>query len=128
MRVVTAGPRLHAQRCCLSPATTALVAVVTIHAVVDISADALVILIGLCLGVTVRAGKDRVVVRVGVACGTHAVGVAVVGGEPRVVEYRTRPGRRAVTGVAGRGEARRSMVRIRCAGIVGCVAGVAKGG
>ena len=79
-------------------------ALVAIHAVVNVSADALVILIGLALGVTVGALEDGIVVRIDMAGRTHAVGIPVIGGELRVlrvIESRVQPARRRMARLAG---------------------------
>lgn len=66
-------------------------ALVAIHAVVYIASHALVILVGLRLQVAVSAGEDRIIVRVGVTSTANAVGAAVVGGEPSVIERSVGP-------------------------------------
>ena len=81
-------------------------------------------------GVAARALKDRIVGRVGVAGGAHAVGVAVIEREEGVIAGRQRgrnPGGRGVAGGAGRGPARRHVIRIRRSREVGLMAGVAGG-
>lgn len=59
---------------------------IAIRAVVDVAANALVLLIRLALGVTVRTRKYGVVRRVGVTGRTNSVCAAVIRREPRVVE------------------------------------------
>ena len=69
-------------------------ALVAVHAVVYVSADALVILVGLILGVAVRALKDGIIIRIDVAGRADAIRVTVIGWELRVlrvVEGRIQP-------------------------------------
>lgn len=66
-------------------------ALITINAVVDVVLYALVVRIRLALGMAVGAREHGVVVRIGVAGGTHAVGTAVIGREPGVIEHRSQP-------------------------------------
>jgi len=80
-----------------APATAILVALVAVGTVVDIAVHALVVLIGLGFLMAVCALEHRVIVGIGVARGTNAVGTAVIGRPPGVVEGRTRPGGRGVT-------------------------------
>ena len=89
-------------------------ALVTIHAVVDISADVRVVEIGSIVStVTTCALEDRVVTRVGVAGRAHAICVAVIRVEPGVIERRPGPGRGRVASGASRREPGGSVIRIR---------------
>src|SRR5262249_49012669 len=88
------------------------VALVTVHAVVDVTADSLMSRIGVRLRVAVRALKDAVVAWIGMAGGTNAIGVTVIGIEPGVIEGRTCPTSRRMADRASRWEARGNMVRI----------------
>ncbi len=60
-------------------------ALVAVHAVVYVSANALVILVGLTLGVAIRTLEYRIIIRIDVAGGAHAIRVAVINGELRVL-------------------------------------------
>lgn len=66
-------------------------ALVTVHAVIDVTADALMLGIRVRLGVAVRALKDAVVSGIGVTSGANAICVAVIGIEPGMVESCTCP-------------------------------------
>ena len=101
----------------IAAAAAVLVALVAVHAVVDIPADAPVVLVRLGLGVAVGALKDGVVVRVGVAGSAHSIRPAVIDIPPGMVEHGTAPGAGAVARVAGCGKACRLMVRI-CRAVV----------
>jgi hypothetical protein len=82
-------------------------ALVTIHAVVDISPDALVVPIGLTFRMAIRALEDRVIIRVCVARCTHTIRVAVADRKWRVltvVESCIQPVRSAMAILASRGE------------------------
>ena len=70
---------------------------VAVHAVIDISADTRVPRVRLGLGVATSALKNGVIVRIGVAGRAHAVGIAMVHGEPGVVEGCACPSRCGVT-------------------------------
>ena len=59
------------------------------------------------------------------ASGTHAVGIAMVGREPGVIEGRSLPGGGGVTRLAGGREIRRRMIWIGRGLIVGFVTGKA---
>lgn len=75
-------------------------ALIAVHAVVDISADSPVIRVRLRLGMAVGALKDCVITRIGVARGAHASRVAVIGWKVSVVECGPRPGRGRMTRLA----------------------------
>ena len=62
-------------------------ALITIVAVVHIPADSLMLLIGLALGVAVRAGEYGEIRRVGVAGVAHAIRAAMIRWEIGVVEH-----------------------------------------
>lgn len=71
--------------------------------------------------VATRALEDRVVIRVGMAGGTHSPGVTVTGWELRVlrvVERGSRPGCRVVAGLARSGEELRLCLVSRIRGVV----------
>ena len=96
-------------------ASTAIaVALVTVHAVVDVTADALMLRIRIGLGVAVRALKDAVVSGIGMTSGANAICVAVIGIEPGMVESCPRPTGRGMAECACRWESRTNMVRIVC--------------
>ena len=61
-------------------------AVIAIHAEVDVAAHAAMIVVSWAFRVTIRALKYAVVARVGVACRAHTIGAPVVHGEVRVIE------------------------------------------
>jgi hypothetical protein len=100
-------------------------ALVAIRAVVNVVAHTVMIRIGLALGMATRASKYGVVGWVGVTGGAHAIGSAMVRRKPGVIEGRPLPRSGGVTGLAGRGEVRRRMVRIGRGLIVSFVAGIA---
>ena len=95
-------------------------ALVAIHAVVDISIYSAVVGIRLRFAVAVRALEYRIIIGVDVARRAHTVGIAVVDGERSVlnmIECSLHPIRRVVTrGTSGREELR-----------LCCVAGIARG-
>ena len=100
-------------------------ALVTVHAVIDISRDAGMPRIRLGRRVAVRALKHGIVVRVRMARGANPVCIAVVHREPRVVERRPEPtGRRVARGASG-WKPCRGVIRIRGALIVRLMARVA---
>ncbi len=102
-------------------------ALIAIHAVVDVAADTLMLGICLRLAMTLRALENRVIVRVDMARRANPVRVAVIGRERsvlRMVERRLQPVGRVVTVLASRGEELRlgRMSGIRCRVVVGLVA------
>lgn len=105
-------------------------ALVTIHAVVDVSTNTRVIRIRGRLGMTIGALENGVVTRIGVAGRAHSVGAPVGHRPPRVIESGSSPSGCRVAGCAGRCEHRwRSRVdRIRGREVVRLVAAVAIGG
>ena len=100
-------------------------ALVAIHAVVHIAAHSPVIGVGLRFGVTVGTGKDRIVVRVGVAGGANTARIAMVQVEPGVIERTIGPLDGVVTRGAGSRESRRDVIRVCRVLIVRPVAPVA---
>ena len=100
---------------------------ITIDAVVDITANALVPRVGIGLGVAVGTSKGRVIVRVRVAGRAHAIRPPVVHREVGVIEVRRDPRRGVVAGGAGSGEARGHVVRIRGSVVVDLMARIAVG-
>ncbi len=107
-------------------------ALITIDAVVDIAPDAAMVRVSLRFRVAIGALEHRIVVRIDVAGGTNSVGVAVVGGEWRVlrmVKSRIQPAGGVVArSTSGREELRlRRMARIRGVLVVGLVAAVTVG-
>ena len=77
--------RSHCSRVFQLASLTVTVTLITIHAVVDISVNAPVIGVSLRLAMAVGALEDGIVIRVDVARGTHAVCIAVIHGEWRVL-------------------------------------------
>ncbi len=107
-------------------------ALVAVDAVVHVSLDALVISVGLGLGVAIRALENRVVVRIRVAGGADSVGVAVIDGERCVlgmIEGCVEPVRGVVARLAGGGEELRlgGVSRIGGVVVVSLVAAYARG-
>lgn len=96
-------------------------ALIAVHAVIDIIWIALVRRIGLGLAVAVCALEDRIVTRIRVAGRADTVSAPVVHREPGMVERRPRPCRGVVARRAGRGEngGRRGVNWIRGAAVVG---------
>ena len=108
----------------LSTALSCRVALITVDAVVNVVPHALVVGIRLTLGMAVRARENGVVRRIGVAGRAHAVGPAVVGWEPCVIEHRAQPRRCVVARLARSRETRCGMVRIIRRLIIGLMAAV----
>lgn len=102
-------------------------ALVAVDAVVDVTRNTVMFRIRLRSRMAIRALEYREIVRVGVASGTNAVGVAVIDWEPRVVESRVRPTRRVVARRARGRESRSRVIRVRRPRVVGFVARVAIG-
>ena len=100
---------------------------ITVDAVVDITPNTLVVLVGIGLGVAVGTGKDRVIVRVRVAGRANAIRPPVIHREVGVIEVRRDPRGRVVAGSAGSREARGHMVRISSSVVVGLMARIAVG-
>jgi len=100
------------------------VAVVAIDAVVDVSPNSLVPGIGLWLEMAVGALEDGIVAGIRMARCAHPVSTSMVQGEEGVVESRTQPAGRAVTGLASRREPGGSVGRIGCALVIRFVTGI----
>ena len=81
-------------------------AVVAIHAVVDVTANTLVSSVGVRLGMAVRALENAVVTGIGMAGGAHPIRPAVIGRKPSVIEGCIQPAAGRVTSDAGRGKSR----------------------
>ena len=109
-------------------AVTALVTLVAIDAVVDITRNVRMTEVsGVIASMTTRALKHRIVVRIGVAGCADVIRVTVTGGESRVlrmVERRPSPSSRIVAVLTGGGEELllRRMARIGGAIVVALVA------
>ncbi len=99
-------------------------ALIAVHAVVDIAGYSAVLRVRLRGRVAGRALEDGVVIRIGVASCANAVRVSVVHREPCVIERCAQPvrcdPRRVACGAGGR-EARGDMVRICRAVVIGLV-------
>ena len=98
---------------------------VAVDAVVDIAANALVVLVGLRLRMAVRALENGVIVWIRVAGRAHSICSAVVDGEVGVIPVCRDPRCRVVAGGAGRWESCRRVVWICRAIVIGLVARVA---
>ena len=86
---------------------------VAVHAVIDVPAHALMLLICVALRVAIRALKHRIVTWVGVARCADTGSTAVIDVEPRVVEHRARPSRHDLMArLARSGKTRRDVIRI----------------
>ena len=81
-------------------------AVVAIHAVIDVAANTLVSSVGVRLGMAVGALENAVIARIGVAGGTHAIRSTMIGRKPCVIERGIEPTSGRVTSGAGRGKSR----------------------
>ena len=86
-------------------------ALVAIHAVVHVSVDVAMIPIRVRFRVAVRALEDAVVGRIRVARRADPVRVAVIHGEPGVIEGGSQPTRGRVTGGATRRKSCRHVIR-----------------
>lgn len=110
------------------PTTTALVALVTVHAVVDVPTHIGMVEVGrVVISMASSALEDRIITRVGMAGSAHAIRISVIGREVRVVERGPSPGRCGVARGAGRGEAGGCMVRVRRPVVVRLMAAHASG-
>jgi hypothetical protein len=110
---------------------TVLMALVAVHAVVDIPADVRVMeIVRVPAPMATRTLENRVVVRIRMAGGTNTVGVAVINVPPAVIKSRAGPCRCVVTGGASRREDgwRRLMDGIRSVVVVRRMAAVARRG
>jgi len=102
------------------------VTLVAVDAVVHVSTDARVTEIRrVIVPMAPRALEHRIVIRIGVAGGTDAVGAAVIQREVRVIEGRPCPCRGRMARRAGRREPGRLVVRIRRGGILRLVTRIA---
>jgi len=108
----------------LAPATV-FMALVAVRAVVDVALHSLMILVGLRLGVAVRAREDGEVIRVCMAGAANAVRIAVVQREIGVIEIGIRPLHGVVTRRACGWEMRGRVVRIIRVQVIRLVAAVA---
>src|SRR5215469_11581642 len=99
-------------------------AVVAIHAVVDISPNAPVLGIGPGLDVAVGALEDGIVGRIRVTAGAHSPRATVIGREPGVIESCVQPTAGVVARGAGCREPHSNMVRIISALVIGLVTAV----
>lgn len=100
-------------------------AVVAIHTVVYIAANALVPVVGLCFRVAIGALENAIVARIRVANGTNSVCSAMIRGEIGVVEGGAEPTCRGVACGTSCWKARTHVVRIVGPFIVRLVAAVA---
>ena len=103
-------------------------ALVAVHAVVDIAADAPMIAIGVRLGVAIRALEDGVGRRIGMTRRTDAIRIAMIHWEPRVVESRAQPTGGCVTGGTSRRESSRHVIWVVRSLVIGLVTAEAIGG
>lgn len=85
-------------------------ALIAIHAVVYVPTHAAMIAIGIRFGVAIGALEHVVVRGIRVARCTHTVRIAMIHGEPCVVECSSQPARSRVTGCACGWETRRDVV------------------
>jgi len=105
-------------------ASAVAVALVAIHAVVNVSADIPVFRIGVRFCVAIGALENAVVTGVGMASRADSIGVAMIGREPGVIEGRTQPTGRRVATRAGSWESCGNVVRVVRALVVEFVAAV----
>ena len=104
-------------------------ALVTVHAVVNVTADVWMLeIIRVPAAMTTRALEHCVVARIRVARGADSIGVAVIGREVGVIEGRTCPTGRRMADSTGVGEACSNMVRIVCLLILRLVTAITVGG
>jgi len=96
---------------CLA-ASAILVALVTVHAVVDIAAHTAMVAIGVRFRMTVGALEYAVIAGIGMAGGAHPIGIPVIGREIGVIECRARPTRCRVAHGASVREACRNVIGI----------------
>ena len=98
-------------------------ALIAVGAVIDIAAHTLMLLVGLPLGVTNRAGKDCVVRRVRVAVAT-GFGAPMLHGEPGVVKCGVQPSLGVMAGLASGREPSRFVVGVGGVVVVLLVTGI----
>ena len=99
-----------------------LVALVTVRTGVHVVPYPVVVVVRLGFGVAVSALENRIVRRVGMARRTHAIGSAVVGREPGVIEGCSRPRRGGMASGTSCRETSGCVVGIRRALIIRFVA------
>lgn len=102
-------------------------ALITVVAVVNVPANALVVRIRLALGMAVRTREHQIIGRVRVAGGTDAIGSPVIGREPGVIEHRAEPGTGVVASLARGRETSGDMVRVVRSLVIRLVAAIAGG-
>ena len=101
---------------------------VAVHAVVNVPANALMVLIGVRFGMTIRALEHRVIARIYVAGCANSARATMVGVEPGVVEDRScPPGDDLVACLAGGGEAGRHVIGVVGGQILNLVTRIAVG-
>jgi hypothetical protein len=101
------------------------VALVTVRAVVNVTAHAFMVRVRLTLGMAPRASKNCVIRRIGMTGGTHSAGVAMIRWEPGVIECCPRPCRCGVASLARGGEPRGGVIGIGGGLVVGFMARIA---
>lgn len=117
----------------LSATLPVAMALVTIHAVVHITVDLVMVeVIRVVASMTLRALEDRIIVRVDVASRAHAICVPVIRGELRVlrvIERRVQPAARCMARLASRREKLRlrRVAGIRCGVVIRLVTADARG-
>jgi hypothetical protein len=88
-------------------------ALVTVHAVVNVAADALMLLIRIRLRVAIRTREYRIVAGVCVARRAHPSRAAMLRIEPRMVKHRpSPPSHHLMARLATRREPRRNVIRV----------------
>ena len=102
-------------------------ALVAVHAVVHVTAHVDMTIVGVRLGVAVRALKYAVVRRIRMTGRTDTVRVAMSHREPRVIKGSSQPGRGGMTSRARGREPGRYVIRIVRSLVVSLVAAVAVG-
>lgn len=103
---------------------------IAVRAVVDIIPDTRVLVVhrGLVVLMTTYAREDRVIGRVVMAIGARLPLACVRAGvdrKPRMVEPRSRPRHRCVTGLTSGRESGRNVIRISCASEIGTMTRIA---
>jgi len=93
-------------------ASAVAVALVAIHAVVNVSADIPVLRIGVRFCVAIGALENAVVTRVVMASRADSIGVAMIDREPGVIEGRAQPAGRRMASRAGSWESGGNVVRV----------------
>ena len=109
-------------------AATILVALIAVHAVVDVPTHiGMTEIRRIIVAMATGALEDRVVTRVGMAGCANTIRVAVVCREIRVIEGRSRPARGGVAGIARGREASRLVIGIGGPVVVSGMATIASG-